>query len=54
MSQKAPRARQPLVKDRDAALLMGVAAYVVGSVLLWDAFEHRGNSRPFWTRFLPG
>lgn len=45
--------RGPLVKDRKLALYLGVAAYVVGSVLLYDAYEARGKGRPFATRILP-
>ena len=36
------------------ACRLGVGAIVVGSVLLWDAFEGSGNSRPFWLKLLPG
>lgn len=43
-----------LVRDRNRAVMLGVAAYVVGSVLLWDAYEHRDRSKPFWTKLLPG
>lgn len=43
-----------MVPDRDTALWGGVAAIVLGSWLLYDAFEARGRTRPFWSRFLPG
>lgn len=46
--------RGPIVPDRQAALLGGVAAICLGSYLLYDAFEARGRQRPFWARFLPG
>lgn len=46
--------RRPIVRDRDLALYAGLAAYVLGSVLLWDAFEGRGKAKPFWTKLLPG
>lgn len=46
--------KQPLIRDRRLALMLGVVAYVAGSVLLWDAYEGRGSGRPFWTKFLPG
>lgn len=39
------RAR-PYVSNRRHAVLLGVGAYVVGSFLLWDAYEHRGRPRP--------
>ena len=45
--------RRPLVHDRELALLLGLAAYTLGAVLLWDAFEGRGTRKPFWTKFLP-
>lgn len=43
-----------LVRDRNTALLGGIAAILVGSVLLWDAYEGRGRQRPFAIKFLPG
>lgn len=46
--------RQPFIKDRKMALWGGVALYLAGSVLIYDAYEHRGRERPFWTRFLSG
>lgn len=45
--------RKPLIPNRDTAILVGVATYLLGVALLWDAYEHRGKSRPFWQRFLP-
>lgn len=46
--------RKPWVRNRSTALWGGVACYVVGSLLLWDAFENRGRPRPFITKLLPG
>ena len=46
--------KRPLVRDRQTALMLGATAYVVGAVLLWDAFEGRGKGKPFWTKLLPG
>jgi hypothetical protein len=46
--------RKPVIKDRRVALYAGLAAYVLGSMLLWDAYENRGKSRPFATKLLPG
>lgn len=43
-----------MVKDRDVALWGGVGAIVLGSWLLHQAYEARGRSRPFVTKFLPG
>lgn len=47
-------AHKPYIKDRRLALYTGLAAYVVGSMLLWDAYENRGKRRPFATKLLPG
>ena len=46
--------RRPVIPDRRTALLAGVACVVVGSFLLYDAYENRGRSRPFAMRLLPG
>ena len=45
--------RQPLVRDRRQAQLMGVVFVCVGSYLLYDAYEARGRQRPFVARLLP-
>jgi len=47
-------ARKVFVRDRQLALMLGVGMFVAGSVLIWDAYEHRGKGRPFWLKFLPG
>lgn len=47
------RAR-PYVADRQTALVLGFGAYLLGSFLIWDAYEHRGKSRPFWHRITGG
>jgi hypothetical protein len=44
--------RKPLLANRDAALYLGIGAWLLGSVLLWDAWEHRGRSRPFAFKLL--
>lgn len=44
---------KPLVANRNVALLGGVVLTVAGALLLHDAFERRGKSRPFALRFLP-
>lgn len=46
-------AHKPFVKDRTTALYGGIAALVLGSLLLWDAYENRGKGRPFALKFLP-
>jgi hypothetical protein len=45
--------RKPWVANRSVALWGGVGAYLLGSVLLYDAYERRGRERPFLLRFLP-
>lgn len=34
--------------------MLGVALSLAGSLLLYDAYEHRNKARPFAVRFLPG
>lgn len=45
--------RQPIIRNRDTALWLGLAAWGIGTVLLWDAWEHRGIKRP-WAFKLAG
>lgn len=44
---------RPILANRDAALYLGLAAWAVSTVLLWDAWEHRGQRRP-WAMRLAG
>jgi hypothetical protein len=46
--------RKPWIRDRRIALLIGYGGILVGSMALWDAYENRGKSRPFLTKFAPG
>lgn len=46
-------ARKPFVANRKMAKWGGYAAILIGSALLWDAYENRGKSRPFASKFLP-
>lgn len=46
--------RAPVIPDRRTAQLAGVVCITAGAFLLYDAYEARGRSRPFWTRLLPG
>lgn len=43
-----------MVKDRQLAQWGGIAALVVGSWLLWQAYEARGRQRPYALKWLPG
>jgi hypothetical protein len=49
-----PLGKRPLVRDRKTALVLGLAAYVVGSRLIYDAYEARGVKAPWGIRWLPG
>lgn len=42
------------VRNRRVAVWGGIAAIVAGALLLHDAYEHRGRSRPFGLKLLPG
>lgn len=45
---------RPLVRNRDTALYVGLALWLAGSVLLWDAWEGRGRRRPLAARLAGG
>lgn len=45
---------RPVCKDHQTALLLGLALTVAGSLLLYDAFENRGRTRPWALKLLPG
>lgn len=45
---------RPMIRNRDAALYGGILLLIGGSVLLYDAYEARGRSRPWFTKLLPG
>ena len=44
----------PVIRDARRAKLLGVLAICAGSFLLYDAYDARGQSRPFLTKLLPG
>jgi hypothetical protein len=46
--------RRLLVRDRTNALWLGYGALVVGSYLLYEAYEKRGKGRPWWSKLAPG
>lgn len=37
---------RPIIRDRDAALYLGLLAWGIGLCLLYDAYERRGVDRP--------
>ena len=46
--------KRPYIRDRQVALLLGYLGIVGGALCLYDAYENRGQRRPFATKFLPG
>jgi len=46
--------KRPWIRDRRVALWGGLLSLTAGSLLLYDAYENRGRSRPFAAKFLPG
>lgn len=48
-----PKARRPWIRDHATAVLLGVTLTTAGALCLYDAYEHRGRDKPFWTHFLP-
>jgi hypothetical protein len=44
----------PVIPDRRTAIVAGAGCLVLGSFLLYDAFDARGRRRPFWLYLLPG
>lgn len=48
-----PTPMRALIKDRRTLLIGGYAFTVLGSMLLWDAYEATGKARPLLARFLP-
>lgn len=47
-------ARKAVIRDRKTALWLGYGGIVLGALCLYDAYENRGRSRPFASKFLPG
>ncbi len=45
---------QPYIKNKNMAVLMGAIFLTLGAACLHDAYEGRGDSQPFWGKFLPG
>lgn len=38
---------QHFVKDRKFEIILGFLAFIIGSYLLWDAYDNRGKSMKF-------
>jgi hypothetical protein len=47
-------ASKPIIASSAKAKWLGIGFYLAGTLFLWDAFEHRGKTRPFITKWLPG
>lgn len=45
--------RPAALHDRNVELAAGIALFLGSAWLIYDAYEGRGRSRPFWARFLP-
>lgn len=43
---------EPIIADQRAAVWLGVGLTVAGALVLWDAYGHRGQSKPFGLRLL--
>jgi hypothetical protein len=46
--------RRPWIADKSTAILVGLALFAAGVIVLWDAYERRGARPPLILRpFLP-
>lgn len=45
--KKAVKPDGHIIKDRKTEILVGLLLFVVGMVLLWDAFDGRGKNMPW-------
>lgn len=45
---------EPLIQNKHVAEFLGAVLIIGGVCLLYDAHEGRGESSPFWMKFLPG
>lgn len=45
--------KRALVSDQKTGVILGMGCYLLGSLLLWDAYERRGRGRPAGMRWLP-
>lgn len=45
---------QPMIANKHVAELLGAILVIAGVVCFYDAHEGRGDSAPFWSKFLPG
>lgn len=45
--------RKPWIRNRKTAQWAGFAFSIAGALLLYDAYENRGRSRPLGARAIP-
>jgi uncharacterized membrane protein HdeD (DUF308 family) len=45
---------KPLIENKSVAIGLGIVFVVIGVACIHDAFDGRGDYKPFWTKFLPG
>jgi hypothetical protein len=43
--------RRPLIREKQVAVVLGLAAFGAGWALLYDAWEGRGGQTPRWFRW---
>lgn len=46
--------RRPYVANRGIAQAAGYGCLLLGSFLLYDAYERRGRTKPFVAKLIPG
>jgi hypothetical protein len=44
----------PRIQDRQTEILVAAACLAMGTWLIYDAYDNRGNKRPYWLSLLPG
>lgn len=45
---------RPIIPDQRTAIVVGAVCVFVGTLLLFDGYERRGQQRPFLLRIVPG
>lgn len=48
------KADQPFIKNANVAKWTGAILMIAGAFVLYDAYEGRGDDKPFWTKLIPG
>jgi hypothetical protein len=42
--------RQPWIRDKNTAIVLGLLLFAAGVIVLWDAYERRGGRTPLILR----